>query len=135
MELVIDANVLISALIKDSHTRHFLILSGNTFYVPEFVFEEINEHMDELKEKIVLSEYEIRDILEQIITLGNIKIIPSEEYRIFEEKVKSITPDFDDIAYVALALKLKCSIWSNDKDLKNGLKLIKVYNSEEILNG
>jgi predicted nucleic acid-binding protein len=67
MELVIDANVLISALIKDSHTRHFLILSGNTFYVPEFVFEEINEHMNELKDKIGLSEYEIRDILEQIV--------------------------------------------------------------------
>lgn len=45
-----------------------------------------------------------------------------------------ICPDPDDVAYVALALKLKCFIWSNDRTLKKELKLIKVFNSEEILN-
>lgn len=135
MELVIDANILISALIKDSHTRHFLILSRNSFYVPEFIFEEINEHMAELGQKTSLSQDEIKEVLEQIIILGNIKVIPFEEFKIFEEKAKSITPDIDDIAYVALALKLKCPMWSNDKALKERLKSVIVYNSEEILKG
>jgi len=108
-------------------------ISENIFYVPEFIFEEINEHIDEIKQKTSLSEDELKEVLGQIIILGNIKIIHFEEFRIFEEKAKSITPDFDDVAYVALALKLKCPIWSNDKDLKNGLKSIKVYNSQEIL--
>ena len=133
MEFVIDANVLISALIKDSRTRHFLILSGNVFYVPEFVFEEINDHINELKQKTSLSEDQIKELLQQIIILGNINIIPFEEFKKFEEIARSITPDFDDIAYIALALKLKCSIWSNDKDLKRVLKSVTVYNSKEIL--
>ena len=124
---------MISALIKDSRTRHFLILSGNVFYVPEFVFEEINEHINELKQKTSLSEDQIKELLQQIIILGNINIIPFEEFKKFEEIARSITPDFDDIAYIALALKLKCSIWSNDKDLKKVLKSVTVYNSKEIL--
>ena len=56
MELVLDTNVLFSALIKDSRIRHFLLFSGHSFYTPEFVFEEINAHMDEIKEKTELLE-------------------------------------------------------------------------------
>ncbi len=33
-------------------------------------------------------------------------------------QAKSICPDPDDIQYFALALKLGCPIWSNDKALK-----------------
>ena len=127
MELVIDANIFISALIRDSHTRHFLILRGHSFYVPEFVFEEIQEHIEEIIQKSCLSESVIKEILEQIILLANIKIISFEDFKEFEKEAISLSPDIDDIA---LALKLKCSIWSNDKDLKNNLKSVKVYNSE-----
>ncbi len=59
MDLVLDANVIISAIIRDSHVRHFLLLSGHSFYTPEFVFEEINDHMEKLKEKTGLSENKI----------------------------------------------------------------------------
>lgn len=133
MELVIDANIFISALIKDSHTRHFLILRKHSFYVPEFVFEEIQEHIEEITQKSSLSEDIIKEVLDQIILLANITIIPFEDFKEFENEAIALSPDIDDIAYVALALKLKCPIWSNDKDLKKSLKEIKVYNSEEIL--
>lgn len=55
MEIVVDANILMSALIKDSHTRKILILSNNTFYIPEFIFDEIQNHMSELVEKTKIS--------------------------------------------------------------------------------
>jgi len=41
------------------------------------------------------------------------------------------TPDPDDMAYFALALKLNCAIWSNDKKLKEQDK-VKVYNTHEL---
>lgn len=133
MEFVLDANVLISALIRDSHTRHFLLLSGHSFYVPEFIFEEIKEHIKEIKQKSSLSEVEIKDLLDSIFVIGNIKIIPLDELKQVIEDAKRISPDPDDIHYVALALNRKCAIWSNDKELKEKQSTVKVYSSEEVL--
>src|SRR3989344_7053932 len=127
MEFVLDANVLISALIKDSHVRHFILLSGHSFYVPEFIFEEIKEHINEIKDKTMLHENQIIEILDQIMVLGNIKIIPLDDLKDFRESAENISPDIDDIHYVALALKLKCAIWSNDKELKQKQNIIKIY--------
>lgn len=46
-------------------------------------------------------------------------------------QAQSITPDKYDQDYFALALKLGCPIWSNDKALK-GQKRIKVYSTKEV---
>lgn len=133
MEFVIDANVLISALIRNSHVRHFLLFSGNSFYTPEFIFEEIKEHIEEIKQKSSLSEAEIKDLLDYILVISDIKIIPLDELKEYKNEAKRISPDPDDAHYIALALKLKCSIWSNDKELKDKQNSVNVYNSEEIL--
>jgi len=131
MELIVDANILFSALIRDSHIRHFLILSDNSFYVPEFGLKEINRHIEIIQEKTGLNELEIKDILDKIIVLAEINIIPLDEFRNFIDTVKNISPDPDDVAYFALALKLKCPIWSNDKELKKQ-NVVKIYSTEEL---
>ncbi len=133
MELVIDANILFSALIRDSNVRRFLLFSGHSFYVPEFIFEEINEHIEEIRKKTLLSKSEIREILDFLLVFGNIKIIPLDEIKNYRNEALKISPDPDDAPYVALALKLKCAIWSNDKSLKEKQDAVKVYNSEEVL--
>ncbi len=46
MRLVIDTNIIISSLIKDSTNRQILLLPSFEFLLPEFTFEEINKHMD-----------------------------------------------------------------------------------------
>ncbi|MBT5021736.1 hypothetical protein HOK51_08530 [Candidatus Woesearchaeota archaeon] len=46
---------------------------------------------------------------------------------------KIICPDENDVDYFALALKLNCAIWSNDKKLKNQNSII-VYSTEELIN-
>ena len=48
--------------------------------------------------------------LNEIIT-----IIPLEEFSRYLDEAEKISPDPDDIIYFALALKLKCGLWSNDK--------------------
>ena len=49
----------------------------------------------------------------------------------YVEEAEKLTPDPDDMAYFALALKLNCSILSNDKKLKEQNK-IEVYNTHEL---
>lgn len=89
--------------------------------------------MGKIKEKIMLSESEIKEILDGIIAFSGIKIIPLDELILYRDEAKRISPDPKDVHYVALALKRKCAIWSNDKGLKEKQNVVAVYNSEEIL--
>jgi predicted nucleic acid-binding protein len=131
MELVVDANVIFSALIKSSHTRHILLTSGWTFHVPEFLFQEVERHSTELAEKTGLGEVETREILNTLIIVGKINITPVSDFKSFLEKANDVSPDPDDSPYFALALFKKCALWSNDKKLKEQ-KIIRVYATEEL---
>ncbi len=45
MQLVVDANVLFSAMIKSGETRRILLLSEHDLYAPEFMIEEFKKHL------------------------------------------------------------------------------------------
>jgi|SRR3989344_5385795 len=130
MKLVIDANVLFSAFIKEGKTIELLLNPNFIFYTPVFVFEEVAEHKEEILKKTKRSAVELQDLIDNL--LGLIKLIPKSEIAPFIEEASRITGDPDDVAYVALALKLDCGIWSNDKELKKQDR-VKVYSTEEIV--
>ncbi len=44
---------------------------------------------------------------------------------------EEISPDKDDVLYFALALRLDCAIWSNDKALK-GQSVVAILNTKEV---
>ncbi len=130
MDLIIDANILFAALIKKSGTSEMLF--KHTLYAPEFIFVEFRKYKNELKEKTHRSEEEfdeLFDIFERIIIL-----IPEEEIQPFILKAEKISPDPKDVSYVALALKLNCAIWSNDKVLKEKQNEIKIISTAELMN-
>lgn len=129
MDLVIDANVLISALVKDSFSYALLFNEKFHLFAPEYIFTELDRHKEEILEKMERTEGDFFRLLE--ILKRRINIISLEELIFFIDEAESITPDPDDMTYFALALKLDCPIWSNDKKLKEQNK-IKVYNTHEI---
>jgi len=61
-----------------------------------------------------------------------IKIIPTTYFEEEVETAKKISPDINDALYFALALKLNCPIWSNDKRLKEQ-KYIQIYSTEDLV--
>lgn len=130
MDLVVDANIIFAALIKDGNTIELLLEPNLHLFVPEFLFSEISKHKKELMEKTERSEEELNEILD--ILEHKMTIIPLEEFESFLNKAKEISPDPNDVPYFALALKLNISIWSNDKKLKEQ-KRIKVYSTKDIL--
>ncbi len=130
MKLVVDANVLFSAFIKEGKTIELLLNPSFIFYTPIFVFEEIEEHKNEIIEKMKRTKEEIQDLIDNLLSL--IKLIPKQEIIQFIGEAEGITNDLDDVAYIALALKLNCAIWSNDKKLKEQGR-IKVYSTEELV--
>jgi len=130
MNLVVDANILFSFLIKQGKDAEILLNFSFNFYVPEYVFEEIKKHKQEILEKTKRSGEEFRDIVNKIEEI--FIIVPREEFEIFLEETKAFCPDKNDTEYFALALKFNCPIWSNDKELKKQNK-IKVCSTEDLI--
>ena len=56
MELVVDANVLFSALIKDSFAYKMLFSEEFSLFTPEYIFAELENHEEEILEKTERSE-------------------------------------------------------------------------------
>ncbi len=133
MYLVIDANVVISCLIAGSWTlRVFFaaMLSKRLALIsPEYLFVEIDEHFEEITGKTKLSEEELNYLLE--IMEKEIRLVPVEEFEDKIEEAEEASPDPDDVAYLALALKFFCPMWSNDKRLKDQDK-VTVLNTSEV---
>ena len=129
MDLVIDSNILFAALLKESGTSD--ILFKHKLHAPEFIFEEFNKYKDYLKGKTKRTEENFNELFD--LFERNVILIPKEEIDPFTEKAKKISPDEKDIPYLALALKLKCSLWSNDRDLKEKQNIIQVYSTEELI--
>ena len=132
MKLVVDANVLFSALIKDSMTRRLFFEEKLEIYAPEYLFEEFAEHRGEIIRKTHRSEADFWEVM--AILKSKINIVPLSEFEIFMEKARGVSPDKDDAIYFAVAFAIKGAIWSNDKRLKSQ-KAVRVLNTKEIAAG
>jgi len=132
MKIVLDSNILFSALIKDSKTRRIILEYDGLFLFPQYIFEEMEEHMDELLQKSKLPKQDFNALLS--ILLKKVAIVPNEVLLPHKKKAMDIVKniDKDDALFIACALAYSESvIWSNDKKLKTQ-KVVGVLNTEEI---
>ena len=129
MDLVVDANIIFAALIKEGKTHELIFDETLHLFTAEFFFSEFDKYAEELQNKSGKTKKDF-DKLTEIIR-RRITLLPLEEIAPYLDEAEKLCPDPDDVAYFALALKLKCPIWSNDKALKKQEK-IKVYSTEEI---
>lgn len=131
MELIIDANVLMSALIATEGKTYDLIYNDRIkLFAPEYLMEELEKHKSEILTKSGLSESDFELFLSLISS--RIESISKSEFAVFASKAEELTPDPNDAEYFALALKYNCAIWSNDKRLKSQDK-VRVYSTAELL--
>ncbi|MDI6654354.1 MAG: PIN domain-containing protein [Candidatus Hydrothermarchaeota archaeon] len=135
MLLVVDANIVFSALIKGGKTLDVFLLNKRVkkfeFVAPEYLLVEVEKHINEIAEKTKLSVDELEKLFGFLEK--EIEFIPFEEFKDLHEKAEQVSPDLDDVQYFALALKLSSAIWSNDKALKQQA-VVKVFSTEELLN-
>lgn len=134
MKIVLDSNILFSTLIKESKTRRIVLEYEGLFLFPQYIFEEMEEHMDELLQKSKLPKQDFNALLS--ILLKKVAIVPNEVLLPHKKKALDIVKniDKDDVLFIACALAYSDSvIWSNDKRLKNQ-KIIRILNTDEIAN-
>ncbi len=124
MKLVVDTNIIFSALLSPNGAISDLVLNSDSFdfYSPTFVLEELENHKAKL---INLSGYSEKDLefLARII-FKKIDLIDVES--VLEatwKKSVELTNDVDefDTPFVALSIDLDCPLWTGDKKLIRGL--------------
>lgn len=139
MKLVVDTNILITYFWSNSVFRSLSTNQDLEFVSPEYALGEINKHQKEIlhKAKITIEEFEkMRYDLAVCV-----EFIPLEEYSSFLKEAKDLIESvekthhkelLEDIDFLALALKEKCPVWTNDKLLRVQTK-IKIYSTKEII--
>ncbi|MFA6462138.1 MAG: PIN domain-containing protein [Candidatus Woesearchaeota archaeon] len=116
MIIIIDVNILLSALIKDSTTRALILTSGQEFYFPEKSMQKIRKYKQYIKEKSGLSDLEFLKLFH--ILMKFIKIIPDEDLLEEWDNAKRIMEhiDLEDVTFIAAALSQEeAIIWSDDR--------------------
>ena len=131
MDLVVDANILIAALIKDGTTSDLMVEDSIHLYAPEFLLEEFEKYQDEILGKTHRTVEDFYNFLE--ILKRRIEFVPREEINPFLEEGENISPDPKDALYFATALKVGAFIWSNDKRLRDQTR-VKITTTSELLN-
>lgn len=133
MILVLDTNILISALIKNSISRKLIIELDEELLYPEAGVREIQKYKDLIIEKSGLNENEFNSIFN--LLLEYIELVPNNllETHLKEAKDIMLKIDEKDVIFVATALAFKDAIiWSDDKDFMKQNK-IPVKTTSEII--
>ncbi len=132
MQLVADTNIVVAALLRKADTRSLLFSKEVELFCPDRIGIEILKHKEEFMEKASMNQSQFQQALE--LLLGEISIIPVEEYSPLKQKALSLCPKGheNDWPFMALSLKLSCPLWSNDSALKTQSG-VKVYSTAELL--
>lgn len=135
MEFVVDANIILAAVLSDGITRELLLYKTPApikLYSPPFLLSEIKKYKRFLSKRTGRSESELIESVLNLLTASNVEIINMDEMKLYFDEGFSISPDLNDAMYFAAALSKRCGIWSNDSRLKNQSR-IKVINTADML--
>jgi len=125
MITIVDANIIVSAIISLNGTEAKILTDKNKiqFSAPDFLMEEVNNHIDKIESITSLSKSEVLRRIKTVtqkIKFVSVMEIPKKLRINALEIVKDI--DENDVFYVALHLHSHHKIWTGDRVLINGLK-------------
>jgi len=133
MKLVVDANVVISALIADSKTRELIVTLEPNLLTPAFVHDEIENYEDLIVEKSGMGPDRVTQFIDLLFQY--IEVVPADEFYPAIEKADAAIgdTDTDDVLYLACAIASDASIWSDDSDFDEQ-NLVKRYSTGDVIN-
>lgn len=133
MRLVLDTNILIASLIKNSTTRSLLLSPKLELYLPEYALEEVEAHFSFIEEKGGIAKSELSLLLS--ILLERINMVSAEKILPFWKEGEKLIArvDKEDTPFVALALSFpNDGIWTNDEHFLVQQK-VKIWKTVDIL--
>ena len=129
MKLVVDTNIVFSALINPNSIIGSVLLNYNDFidfFSLSLIVAEIDKYHEKLKKYYKLESDGLNEIKSYII--NSITIINEEYINIKSwEKAYNLIQniDEDDTPFLALSIDLNCLLWTGDLKLIKGISKIK----------
>ena len=132
MKLVVDANVVISALIADSKTRELIVTLEPDLLTPEFVHDEIENYEELIVEKSGMTPGRVAQFID--VLFQYIEAVPASEFYPYIEQADAAIRDTDpdDELYVACALATDADIWSDDSDFEEQ-GVVEAYTTGDVI--
>ena len=139
MKIIVDANIVFSAILNTNSKIADLLLNSKGFFdfiAPDYLLTETKKYHNKISLLSKMTITEVQDIenkiTKPILFLSGIHV-PELYWIKAEQLVLDIDPK--DTPYVAFSMFFKTKIWSGDKVLRNGLILKgfkKVLTTEEL---
>ena len=126
MKVIVDTNIIFSALLReDNKYANMLIKSDDNhdFYGVYFTIVELFKHKERIIKYSKLNEDEVLEVLYELlkhIYIINDDIISIAAWKQAVNLVHDV--DMKDVPHVALTIELEGKLWTNDVELKNGLR-------------
>jgi len=116
MRLVIDANVVISALIADSKTRELIVTLEPDLLTPAFVYDEVENYEELIVKKSGMEPDRVTQFIDLLFQY--IEVVPADDFYPAIERANAAIGDTDsnDVLYLACAIASDAAIWSDDSD-------------------
>jgi predicted nucleic acid-binding protein len=123
--VVVDTNILFSALVsRRSRIREILLMeAGMSFCCPRFIFSELFKHKERIVAATDLSEDELLDALSSLF--AHIQFVDESAIPLgvwVEARRLCSGIDEKDTPFLALAIHLNARLWTEDDELKKGLR-------------
>ena len=123
--IVVDTNILFSALVsRRSRIREILLMeAGLSFCCPRFIFSELFKHKERIVAATDLSEDELLDALNSLF--AHIQFVDESAIPLgvwLEARRLCSGIDEKDTPFIALAIHLNACLWTEDDELKKGLR-------------
>lgn len=138
MKVVIDTNILFSALLKEkTYIADILIQNEQLdhFLTPRYAIVELFKHKERIAQLSALKEEELLEMLHLLlkqIQFIDESMITTSSYIEARRLTKGV--DDKDLLFVAMAIEFDAYLWTNDQQLIRGLQL-KGFNSFYIASG
>jgi predicted nucleic acid-binding protein len=123
MKVIVDTNIIFSALLKKNSFFGELLLRDSVDYmIPKFAYIELFKYKEKIAKLSRLSEDELWEVLYRLLKKIDIfdeEMITTNTLREAYELVKDV--DEKDMIFTALAIEVDGYLWTADEKLKNGL--------------
>ena len=131
MKVVVDANRVYSAVLRDGTTRRILFSTAAELFAPALLRKEIVRHAPELARRSGLAPVDLRKLLDKVFS----EILWVDEPALLPHLAKAekalARRDPTDVPYLAAALAIEAdAIWSHDPDFDEQDLVDRIENHE-----
>lgn len=119
MQLVVDANILLAALLRASTTRGLVFDPRLDLRAPEHIRNEVERHLvasDRFRSRLNMNQEELAMMLS--LLFANVQIIDEKFFNYHLPQAAKLAPHRKDMPYIALALAFAIPVWSNDAGIR-----------------